>query len=72
MKVPGQSQVLPNAKAGVLGCCLLKKQEVPKILKRTFDRGCFEAHCLGLHPESEIPKWFQLPNRVDHRYGIGF
>jgi hypothetical protein len=64
MDGPRQSQVLPNAVARVLGRRLVKKQEVPEILKRTFDGGRFKTHGMRINPKSEIPKRFQLP------YGI--
>jgi hypothetical protein len=61
---PRQSQVLPNAVARVLGRRLVKKQEVPEILKRTFDGGCFKTHGMRINPKSEIPKRFQLPHGI--------
>jgi hypothetical protein len=55
---------LPNAVAGVLGRRLLKEQEVPEILKWTFDAGRFKSHGMRINSKCKIPKWFQLPHGI--------
>jgi hypothetical protein len=67
MEGPRQSQVLPNAVAGVLGRRLVKEQEVPEILKRTFDRSSFKSHGMMINSKSKIPKRFQLPHGIEDR-----
>jgi hypothetical protein len=67
MDGPRQSQVLPNAVTGVLGRRLLEEQEVPEILKWTFDGGSFKSHGMRINSKCKIPKGFQLPHGIHDR-----